>query len=742
MAKQCVKLFTFVTFCLLTFTMAAHADWQFDHQIIHVGLSRPDDCVAADMNGDGRLDIVVSEDDGIHWYMNLGGSRPKWKRSDPVDSKKRAFMGMWVGDFDADGDTDICASCKDDKKGYWFANNGEGTKWSVYGLPFSGDNADHSRCYDFNHDGRDDIVMQRYHGSGVFYMPAPANPRSEWKAYKIGTGRAGLSIHDVDNDGDMDVLVDNTWLENPGDPAQENWKVHNISNSASHVKNAAGDLNGDGVLDFAHAQEEGEVCYVVLSPAWQKVTLKSDGKGLHTMKLEDFDKDGDLDLFTADIHGGHAYIFENTNGRATIWKQHDLPTWSKEGSHNLWAADLNGDGMTDVFGKHYKTGSALEAWYNTLRPPPGKKIGLNKWTYKQITNKHERVFGLCFGDVTGDGRTDIISGKYIYENPGGDLTADWKQIPLPSADAFVVLNVDDDDLSDILAVWDNKLLWLEAKNKEGTSWTKKAVGDNTGQSHHMSVQGYKLARITDGAKPAIVLGEGKGAGIVYFQIPANPDAGDWPRVQIAAGDPNHRTQGVGVGDIDQDGRIDVVGCYGIDSNTAMICWWKNPGDSSGKWNWYEAGRSYGSHPDRIEAADLNNDGKMDIVVGDEGKGGKLYWLRQPAHAAKNHWPRHVIYDNEIYSMSVADMDFDGDMDVVVGEHKTQNQQNPWVGQRKTLIFENDGAGNFTAHVIDKDTEKESHLGTQLADLDGDGDYEIVSIGWRLPQYVHLWRNDN
>lgn len=337
---------------------------RFEHVIVDEGLRGPDDVAPADLDGDGDVDLVVAEDDGIAWYQNSGGQRPNWRRIAPVVHEPATeWMGLWTGDFDGDGDTDLCGAAGG--RGYWIENaDGQGTQWVLHRLPFDGDTADHSRVHDFNGDGRDDIVMQRYHGSGVFYMPSPEDPTGEWPRFKIGEGRAGLSLHDVDSDGDMDVLVENTWLENPGDPTRENWAVHAVPHSVPRVKNAVGDLNGDGTSDFAHAEEEGDECYVVLSPDWRRVTLKSDGRGLHTMKLNDFDRDGDLDLLTADIHGGHAYVFVNSDGRGTTWEHIDLPTWSKQGSHNLWTADLNGDGWTDIVGKHYSVGSALEVWYN------------------------------------------------------------------------------------------------------------------------------------------------------------------------------------------------------------------------------------------------------------------------------------------------------------------------------------------------------------------------------------------
>jgi len=55
------------------------------------------------------------------------------------------------------------------------------------------------------------------------------------------------------------------------------------------------------------------------------------------------------------------------------------------------------------------------------------------------------------------------------------------------------------------------------------------------------------------------------------------------------------------------------------------------------------------------------------------------------------------------------------------------------------IWGNNGRGNFRPIVIDRG--KDSHLGARIFDIDGDSDFDIVSIAWRDFQLLHLWRND-
>ena len=201
---------------------------------------------------------------------------------------------------------------------------------------------------------------------------------------------------------------------------------------------------------------------------------------------------------------------------------------------------------------------------------------------------------------------------------------------------------------------------------------------------------------------------------------------------------NTSDEGIGVGDIDGDGDLDIAAGRPehIGEEPLKLVWFENPGKPIGNWRGSEIGNS--NHPiDRVEIADLNGDKKADIVISEERypglePDGNLFWFEQPSSPDTKSWSRHhIVTQYSMNNLDVADIDRDGDIDVVTGEHK---------GPRLQLqLWENDGKGNFAEHVLD--TGKESHLGTQLYDMDNDGDLDVVSIAWDNYKNLHLWRND-
>ena len=225
-----------------------------------------------------------------------------------------------------------------------------------------------------------------------------------------------------------------------------------------------------------------------------------------------------------------------------------------------------------------------------------------------------RYFGLDFNDVNRDGLIDVISGRYIYLNPGGTMNYEWKRIILDdNVDAILSLNVDDDPYADIIVQSLPEIYWYEAVNQKGTQYTRKKIAE-VPATGHVNSQGFRRAQVIAGGKEELLIA---GNGNIYcINIPENADTEDlWTTKLIAR---NTSDEGIGVGDVDGDGDFDIVAGRrpeGEDEPKILV-YFENPGTIEKEWNNTELGES--EHPiDRIEVADLNSDRKADIVFTEE-----------------------------------------------------------------------------------------------------------------------------
>jgi hypothetical protein len=203
--------------------------------------------------------------------------------------------------------------------------------------------------------------------------------------------------------------------------------------------------------------------------------------------------------------------------------------------------------------------------------------------------------------------------------------------------------------------------------------------------------------------------------------------------------------GIGAGDVNGDGRMDILNAYG---------WWEQPAaGTEGPWThhpvafgrWPRAGASPGGAELRV--FDVNGDGLNDVVTSLEAHGWGLAWYEQKRPAAgEPSWTQHIIMDDfgtrnpgnvtfsELHGLTTADVDGDGVDDIITGKRlfahlDSYNDPDPH-GDAVLYVFRTvrnpraPGGAEFVPELV----HNRSGVGSQVqtADLNGDGAVEILT----------------
>ena len=692
-----------------------------------------------DIDRDGINDFIIgsrNKGPSIFWFKK---NSVGWTRYLIENDTLSIEAGGAFQDIDGDGDQDIVfgGDWQSNKVWWWenpYPSYDPDKSWIRREIKNSGLTMHHDEIFgDFDSDGKKELVFWNQYAKKLLIADIPSNPKDSqpWPYNEIwsDTSRAeGLASADVNGDGKLEIIGGGRWFKNDGGK----YLPYIIDANQQNSRAAAGDLKTGGLPEIVmvpgdslgrlkwyecNGNPEDPGCWVGHD------LLGFDIDHGHSLDVIDINGDGNLDIFVAEmrLNGGNSdskmlIFWGDGNGN---FKKEDIAQGYD--NHESKAADLDGDGDIDILGKPYNFGTpGLDIWLNN----PVSDISLDSWERQVVdSDKPWRAVFITSEDMDNDGNKDIITGGWWYKNPGLNGN-NWTRhtIGTPLNNMAAVYDFDGDGDMDVLGTQgkgsDPNAVFVWGRNDGSGNFE---ILNNIEPGDGDFLQGAAVGNFKKGGPVEIALSwHQDGKGIQMLTPPSNPSIDMWTWRQIST---ISQDEALSQGDIDRDGNIDLL---------LGTKWLRNDGIS---WMPYTTNPTGGS-PDRNKLADINGDGRLDAVVGFEAISipGKLAWYEQGVDA-KSVWNEHIIA-NVVGPMSldVVDIENDGDMDVVVGEH---NLITP--SDAKLFVFENsDGKGNvWNKHLVY--TGDEHHDGAQVVDIDNDGDRDIISIGWSHGR-VQLYKN--
>jgi len=362
--------------------------------------------------------------------------------------------------------------------------------------------------------------------------------------------------------------------------------------------------------------------------------------------------------------------------------------------------------------------------------------------------------GATAGDIDGDGFMDVVSGPYWYAGP--DFEQRYTLYPPAPFDPHgysdnffsYVEDINGNGLLDVLVIGfpGAAAFWYENPGAE------QARQPETLWRKHLALD------IVDNESPTFVDLTGDGVREIvcsrqgYFGF-AQPDRADptrpWTFVPISDQSAGGRfTHGLGVGDIDGDGRLDILEKSG---------WWQQPASLEGDPLWLKHPFPFsGPGGAQMLVTDVDGDGLPDVITSLEAHGYGIVWYRQRRQGDRIDFDPYTIVGrtpqespygvvfSQPHAMTLADINGDGLPDLVTGKrwwaHGPKGDPEPnapavlyWFElQRRPEAVDGPPAA-FVPHLIDD----ASGVGTDLQthDLTGNGQPDIV-ISNKLGTFVH------
>ncbi|RYY20746.1 MAG: T9SS type A sorting domain-containing protein [Cytophagaceae bacterium] len=315
-----------------------------------------------DLNGDGKLDIILSNTSStVGVLLNTGtGSFPATATTYASGATAGNASTVALGDVNADGKTDLVVLNTNDSTVGVLLGTGTGTFQAATTYPAASYSYPSGLALaDVNSDGRADILVANNSTNSVgVLLSRSAGGFSAAVQYTISGGIQSITAGDLNGDskpdiifgasgGSVGVLLNSGTGTFPGSPTS----YPTGGSSVQRVK--VGDVNNDGKLDVATANTFENTVSILLGTGTGTLGTAASysagsNSGLTSVALGDLNKDGRLDVVSANysINSAGVLLGQSAGGfpaTATLFS-----TGNNSAPNDVVIADINGDSKPDL----------------------------------------------------------------------------------------------------------------------------------------------------------------------------------------------------------------------------------------------------------------------------------------------------------------------------------------------------------------------------------------------------------
>jgi hypothetical protein len=572
----------------------------------------------ADVNGDGKPDVITSNTNGKVTVL-LGAGNGSFLPSKLIATVAGGAPSIAVGDFNHDGKTDLAVASSPSNSVEVYLGRGDGT----FALPLKvslGATPLRVVIGDVNGDGHSDLLVGSSGGFRVLLGNGNGTFRSAIRVVSSnGIDGVLLALGDINRDGHLDVVISNgqrgtdgVFLGMGNGRFQE--QLNPISDIYSQSQLLLADLNGDGKLDliigeFGFENNPGANVTLFLGNGdgtfqTNSASLPPVGFGPASLVAMDLNGDGRLDLAVANAGSNSISVLLNKGGGkfatalnySSGYLPSDLDTplpglltsgdFNRDGRPDLALATANGvQPLINLGGGRFYAPPSIEVYDD---PVSAAAVDLNSDRHADIAletggDLYFHAFGsiyALFGDGTGQFGQVLVSHADDYLGApiaGGDFNHDGQlDLGIPG------------------------LLGPSFYTYFNTGHNAFSVPTSFGLPNQISVMaagdfnndGYADIAMLNGNEVDIYLGKGNGSftGPTTYKVGANPKA-------------------IVVKDVNRDGKRDLVVANNGSGDVSVLL-----GKGNGS---FSPPKTFpaGAHPASIAIGDFNRDGTLDLAVG-------------------------------------------------------------------------------------------------------------------------------